>query len=260
MMRAPGRQGLDHQRRRPDQPALLHAQADRHQQREAAQGRLDDPAEGLRHRRQVLVRGVAARQERHHVRHHRQRRRLRAERQDRRDPLGVLVRHRPEDLHGVLRLGQPRPRHGRGAAVLRPARRQRRGAGHEDGQGGVEDADREVGERLHDHQRPALLRRHRLQRHRRRGVRRARPPDRPERQERRDPVALVHAARTRRVRQRHLAARHRSLDARRRHDLEHAGARSGARARLLRRPATAGRTTTARCARATTSSAPRWWR
>jgi hypothetical protein len=35
----------------------------------------------------------------------------------RRDPLGVLVGHRPEDLHGVLRLGQPRPRHGRGCST-----------------------------------------------------------------------------------------------------------------------------------------------
>ena len=55
-------------------------------------------------------------------------------------PLGVLVRHRPEDLDRLLRLGQPRPALWARAAVLRPARRQRRGPGHEDGQGGVEDA------------------------------------------------------------------------------------------------------------------------
>ena len=50
---------------------------------------------------------------------------------------------------------------GEGHALSRPARRQRRGAGHEDRQGRVEDADREVGERLRHHQRAALLRRHR---------------------------------------------------------------------------------------------------
>ena len=41
-------------------------------QRQAAQRRLDDPPQGLRARRQVLVRGVAAGQGRHHVRRHRQ--------------------------------------------------------------------------------------------------------------------------------------------------------------------------------------------
>ena len=42
-----------------------------------------------------------------------------------------------------------------------------------------------------DHQRAALLRRHRLQRDHRRRIRRARPPDRARRQDRQDPVALV---------------------------------------------------------------------
>ena len=72
-----------------------------------------------------------------------------------------------------------------------------------------------------------------------------------------DPVALVSRCRDRRDRQRHLAARHRSCDARRRHDLEHAGARSRNSGSSTSRSAIAGRTTTARCARATTCSAPR---
>jgi glucose dehydrogenase len=50
----------------------------------------------------------------------------------------------------------------------------------------------------------------------------------------RGPVAVVHAPRARRARQRDLAARHRSLDARRGDHLEHAGPRSRARAHLLR--------------------------
>ena len=48
---------------------------------------------------------------------------------------------------------------GEGMLFFRPARRQCRGPGHEDGQGGVEDAHRAVGEWLHHYQRTALLRR-----------------------------------------------------------------------------------------------------
>ena len=95
-----------------------------------------------------------------------------------------------------------------------------------------------------------------LQRDHRRRVRRARPPDRARRQDRRDPVALVHAAWSGRGRQRDLAGRHRPFDARRR-------ARSGIRRRSIRssasstsRSAIAGRITTGRCAKATTCSAP----
>ena len=205
-----------------------------YRQRQGAQGCLDDAPQGLRRRRQVLLRGLAADQERGHVRRHGQRRRLRAEREDRPDPVGVLVGHRSEDLHGVLRLGEPGARHGRGSALLRPARRQHGGPGHEDRRGEVEDAPREVGERLHRHERASLLRRNHLQRHLRRRVRRAGPADRARRQVRRNPVALVHAPGARRARQRDLAARHRSFDARRRHHLEHTGARSRPRARLLR--------------------------
>ena len=65
---------------------------------------------------------------------------------------------------------------GEGMHLPRPARRQCRRPRHEDRQGGVADADRGVAERLRHHQRPALLRRHHLQRHHRRGIRRARPP------------------------------------------------------------------------------------
>ena len=61
------------------------------------------------------------------------------------------------DLDGLLRLGQPRPGDGRGHGLPRPARRQRRRARHEDRQGGVEDADRGLEERLRHHQRAALL-------------------------------------------------------------------------------------------------------
>ena len=91
----------------------------------------------------------------------------------------------------LLRLAQPRPGDGRGDAVPRPARRQCRRARHQDRQGGVEDADRGLAERLRHHQRAALLRRHRLQRHHRRRIWRARPADGARRQDRQDPVALA---------------------------------------------------------------------
>src|SRR5437667_5017457 len=47
---APGarRQGLDYQRREPDQPALFDAETDRYDQRQTAQGSLDDPPQRLR--------------------------------------------------------------------------------------------------------------------------------------------------------------------------------------------------------------------
>ena len=51
--------------------------------------------------------------------------------------------------------------------------------------------------------------------------------------DRKDPVAVLHAACAWRCRRRQLAGRHRSLHARRRVDLEHAGARSAAWADLL---------------------------
>ena len=63
-----------------------------------------------------------------------------------------------------------------------------------------------------------------------------------------------------RDRRRHLAGRHRSFHARRRDDLEHAGARSANSGSSTSRSAIAGRITTARCAKATTCSAPRSWR
>ena len=109
-------------------------------------------------------------------------------------PVGALVGHRPADHHRLLRLAQPRAGDGRGHGVPGPARRQRRGARHEDRQGGVEDADRGLEERLRRDQRAALLRRHHLQRHDRRRVRRTRPADRARREDRQDPVAVVHAA------------------------------------------------------------------
>ena len=62
----------------------------------------------------------------------------------------------------MLRLAQPRARDGRGDAVPRSARHQCRRARHQDRQGGVEDADRAMAERLRRHQCAAVLRRHRL--------------------------------------------------------------------------------------------------
>ncbi len=60
------------------------------------------------------------------------------------------------------------------------------------------------------------------------------PAHRARRQDRCDPVAVVHVAGSRRGRERHLAGGHRPCDARWRHDLEHASARSRARPCLLR--------------------------
>jgi len=88
--------------------------------------------------------------------------------------------------------------------------------------------------RLHDHQRAPVFRRHSLCRPQRRRIRRARAVDRARRKDREDAVALFYRARRRRDRRRYLAGRHRPLSARRRDDLEHAGARSGARAHLFR--------------------------
>ena len=61
------------------------------------------------------------------------------------------------DLDDLLRLGQSRSGDGRRTDLPRTARRERRRAGHEDRQGRLEDADREVAERLRHHQRAALL-------------------------------------------------------------------------------------------------------
>ena len=62
----------------------------------------------LRARRQIFVRGDAARQRRDHVYQYRQRRCLCARRQDRSDPMGALVSNQSADLDGVLWLAQPR--------------------------------------------------------------------------------------------------------------------------------------------------------
>ena len=149
--------------------------------------------------------------------------------------MGTLVGHRPEDHHGVLRLAQSRPRDGRGHAVPRPARYQRRRARHQDRQGGVEDADRGLAERLCRHQRAALLRRHRLQRHRRRRVRHARPTDRARCQDRQDPVALpTPCPAPGEVGSDTWPKGSDPGDARRRADLEHARARSRTRPDLFR--------------------------
>ncbi len=158
----PGRQGLGDEWRQYDQRTLLYAEADRHHQRQAAQGSLDDPPQGLRARRQVFVRGDAARQRRHHVYQHRERRCLRARCQDRPDPLGALVRHRPDDLDRLLRLAQPWAGDGRRDAVHRPDGRECRRARHQDRQGGVADPGRGLAQWLRDHQRAALFRRDRL--------------------------------------------------------------------------------------------------
>ena len=149
-------------------------------------------------------------------------------------PVGALVGHRPADHHRLLRLAQPRAGDGRGHGVPGPARRQCRGARHQDRQGGVEDADRGLEERLRRDQRAALLRRHHLQRHHRRRIRRTRPADRARGEDRQDPVAVLHAAGTRRGGRRDLASGHHPRDAGRSKHLEHARARSGTRAVVFR--------------------------
>src|SRR2546425_6638003 len=80
----PGRQGLDYERRQADQSTLLHAQAGRYDERQAAQRGVDDSPQGLRGRWEVLLRSIAAREGRDHVRDHGERRRVRAQREDRR--------------------------------------------------------------------------------------------------------------------------------------------------------------------------------
>ena len=159
--------------------------------------------------------------------------------------------------HRLLRLAQSRAGDGRRDAVPRPAGRQCRRARHQDRQGGVEDADRGLAQRLRDHQRAALLRRHRLQRHHRRRIRHTRAADRARRQDRQDPVAGLYPAGAGRGRQRYLAGGDRLMRCA-------AGRRSGTRRRSTRSSASsispsaiAGRITTGRCARATICSAPR---
>src|SRR5215813_13543271 len=66
----PCQQRLGDERREPDQSALFDAEADRYLQRYEPQGGLDDPPQRIRVWWQVLARGHAARQGRHHVRDH----------------------------------------------------------------------------------------------------------------------------------------------------------------------------------------------
>src|SRR2546427_12017134 len=66
----PCRQGLEYERWQLDQSTLLLTEADRYDERQATQRRLDDSAQGLRIRRQVLLRSLTPRQRRQDVRHH----------------------------------------------------------------------------------------------------------------------------------------------------------------------------------------------
>src|SRR5262249_28723222 len=100
----PRRQRFGHGTGGQDPPTLFDAEADRYHERQAAQGRLDDPSQELRARWQVFARGDAARQRRHHVYQYRERRRLCTRRQDRSDPVGALVPDRPDDFDDLLRM------------------------------------------------------------------------------------------------------------------------------------------------------------
>ena len=193
-----------------------------------AQGRLDDPPEGLRVRRQVFGRGDAAGQGRHHVRRHRQRRCIRAERQDRRDPVGALVGHRPEASppsaaagsiaalamgEGMLFLGQL------DANVVALDIK----TGKEVWKTPIEDWQNGYGVTSAPLYYDGIVYS---------GItggeyRRARPPDRARRQDRQDPVAVVHPACAGRGRRRDLAGRHRPLRCA-------AARRSGTRRRSIR--------------------------
>ena len=118
------RSGLDDERRRDLQPALLDARRDRHLERLAAQGRLAHASERRRDGGEVLGREPAHRPGRRHLHHRRQRRRLRRLGRQRQDPLAVQGESRPEDLDGLLRLAEPWRRDRRRPRLSRPARRQ----------------------------------------------------------------------------------------------------------------------------------------
>ena len=223
----------------------------------AAQGRLDDRPQRLRHRRQVLRRGPADRLRGDDVRPDGRRRRLRRRRRHRQDPLGVRGAPRAEDQHRLLRLALPRRRDRRRQGLPRPARRQARRARPEDRQGRVDDLRRPLAGRLHAHPRAALLRRHGDRGRLRRRVLAARPRRRLRREDGQAEVALLDDPRPRRDRPRHVAAGQRRVEDGRRSGLADPGRRPRARPALLLHRQRRPRPRTAASARATTCSRPR---
>ena len=166
---------LAHERRQPLQPALLTADADRPQQRGAAQGSLAHPFERLRRRAAVFGRSAADRPRRRRLRHHRRRRRVRVVRRHWRDPVAVPGEYRLQDHVGLLRVDEPRRRNRRRQDLRRQARRPPRGARSTNGPRGLVDPSRALGGRLFADERAALLRRHGDHGVRGRRDRRARP-------------------------------------------------------------------------------------
>ena len=151
---------LAHERRQPLQPALLAADADRPQQRRAAQGSWRTHLNGSGVAPQVFGRGAADRPRRRHLRHHGRRRRVRVVRRDRRDPVAVPRARSTRASRRSAAAGRAAASDGRRQDLRRPARRQARGARSAHRRGGLVDASRALAGRVLDHERAALLRRH----------------------------------------------------------------------------------------------------
>ena len=140
---------------------------------------------------------------------------------------------RSQDHVGLLRLDEPRRRHRRRQDLRRQARRPARRARSTHGPRGLVDPGRALARRLLDHERAALLRRHGHHGFLGRRDRRARPRQGVRRRRRQAALDVLHDPGSRRGRPRHLAARQRSVDARRRDGVADAGRRSRARAHLF---------------------------
>ena len=105
-----------HQRRQSLQPALLAADADQPRQRQGPQGQLAHPLQRLRHRAATFRPGPADRVRRRDLLSHGRKRRVRHRRRDRRDPVVLPGEAGSRAREGLLRLGEPRRRAGRGHA------------------------------------------------------------------------------------------------------------------------------------------------
>ena len=200
--------------------------SDRPQQRRKPEGRVAHAPARLGIGAAVLGRSAASGVPRRDLHRHGRERRVRGQRRQRRDPLGVPRESRSEEQRRVLRLDEPRRGARRRQGVRRPARRQARRARPTYRQSRVAGASGALAGGLHDHGGTAFLRRPRVHGVRRRRTRHSRPRKGIRRAQRQAQVDVLHGARTGRSRPRHLAAGQRDLARRRRPGLEHSGRRS----------------------------------
>ena len=239
-----------------DGQRLQPARPDQHRERQAHRARVDLPGGHERHHRRrvdLLVRGRPDHRRRDHVPLRLGRLGLGPRREDGHRDLALQARH-PLRRLAVLRQREPRGRGGQGQGLLRhgqrpPARARRHQRPARVGQ----DLRRRAG-RGERHGRSAGREEHGHRGELRRRVRGARPPRRVRHRDRRARLALLHGAEARGARLRDLARRRRGVGARRRRTAGSPAPSTPRRTCSTWAPATRRRTSTARSARATTST------